>query len=166
MFENLKMKSTNLLKPIFKLSLLTIMAITFITASSTNSYAQAGGQMDGLVEDTKGDLLVVIGGGLAGAVLGLSTLSFVEEPKKHTRNIVVGASIGIIAGVIVVALEQATKSQELIYGGGGADGYASLKDSQGFNTAARSSWHSDVYGSSLPVQTFSSPQFLQYSLSY
>ena len=93
------------------------LVTTFLMTISPKSFAQDG-DIDGLVDDTKNDLLIVVGGGLAGAVLGLSTLSFVEEPKEHTRNIIVGASIGIIAGVGYVAFSQATKSQQMIYGEG------------------------------------------------
>jgi hypothetical protein len=65
------------------------------------------------VYDSKNDLLVVVSGGLAGAVLGLSTLSFVDQPRLHTRNILVGASFGIIIGVIYVAMNQANRSREM-----------------------------------------------------
>lgn len=95
------------------------------------------GDMDQLVSDSKNDLLVVVSGGLAGAILGLSTLSFVEEPKEHTRNILVGASIGIIAGVGYVAFSQANKSRDLLYG---PQSYRSDSD---FGTFARKSWHGE-----------------------
>jgi hypothetical protein len=57
------------------------------------------------------DLMVVAGIGAGGALLGLSTLSFVKEPKDHTDKIITGAAIGIIIGVIVVAVGQADKAQ-------------------------------------------------------
>ena len=104
---------------------------------SNSGHAQTEDDLDGLVADTKSDILVVVGGGLAGAVLGLSTLSFVDEPKDHTRNILVGASIGIIAGVAVVAISQATKSRDLIYGPEDDGEEASLE----FNTRDRKEWH-------------------------
>lgn len=93
------------------------LALTLIVtfSISTSSFAQdADADLDGLVSETKNDLLVVVGAGLAGAILGLSTLSFVEEPKEHTQNIIMGASLGIIAGVAYVAVSQATKSQDLL----------------------------------------------------
>ncbi len=123
--------------------------------------------LDSLVGDTKNDLMIVVGGGLAGAVLGLSTLSFVEEPKEHTRNIVVGASIGIIAGVAVVAFSQATKTQDLIYGSEGEDGYpddASYKDPKEFNTYARNDWHyENINNSYSPII---SPYNIGYNLKF
>ena len=100
-----------------------------------NSFAQNNDNLDGLVDDTKNDLLLVVGGGLAGAILGLSTLSFVDEPKEHTKNIIMGASIGIIAGVAFVAFSQANKTQDMLY----QDAYnGNTKD---FDTYARSGWH-------------------------
>ena len=121
---------------------LAIIFSVISAISANNVFAQSGGELDELVSGTKNDLLVVVGGGLAGAVLGLSTLSFVEEPKKHTRNIIVGASIGIIIGVAYVAMSQATRSQEMIYGDGGEQ--ASLtEDRKGFSTYSRFDWHDE-----------------------
>ena len=105
-----------------------------------SSFSQDSAGLETLVEDTKSDLLIVVGGGLAGAVLGLSTLSFVEEPKKHTRNIVVGASIGVIVGVAVVAFNQANKSRSAIYGSESEEAYYN-EDPKAFDTSRRLSWH-------------------------
>ncbi len=103
----------------------------------SNQLMAQNNNLDSFVDDTKNDFLIVVGGGLAGAVLGLSTLSFVEEPKEHTRNILVGASIGIIAGVAVVAFSQANKTQNMMYGAG----TYMKKDSRAFDSASRASWH-------------------------
>lgn len=123
------------------IKLTTYMLLVFVLVQGTtqNCLAQNNDGLEALVEDTKSDLLIVVGGGLAGAVLGLSTLSFVEEPKEHTRNIVVGASIGIIAGVAYVAFNQANKSREAIYG---IPEEASYKNNpKRFDTSKRVSWH-------------------------
>ena len=107
------------------------------------------GNLDGLVNDTKNDFLVVVGGGLAGAILGLSTLSFVEEPKEHTRNILVGASLGIIAGVGYVAFSQATRTQDMMYGSEGTGAYYKSSTKE-FGTFARSSWHGENVAKTAP----------------
>lgn len=118
-----------------------LLLSVFIMGQFNNAYAQNGEGLDGIVKETKQDVLVVLGAGLAGAVLGLSTLSFVEEPKEHTRNILVGASLGIILGVAVVAINQAKKSRSLIYSSEpGYDEGASLD----FKTFERESWHAEV----------------------
>jgi hypothetical protein len=115
---------------------LVIFCISVILPS--NVWAQADEDIDGLVSDSKNDLLVVVGGGLAGAILGLSTLSFVEEPKEHTKNIMVGAAIGIIAGVGYVAMNQATRSQGMMYG---EEEEASIE----FDTKNRNRWHASSH---------------------
>lgn len=118
-------------------------AVALSVSLSTSAFAQSG-NVDELVAESKNDLLVVVSGGLAGAVLGLSTLSFVEEPKDHTRNILVGASIGIIAGVGYVAFSQANKSRDLLYG----PVESGLRSTKEFDTLARADWHA----SSLPSE--------------
>lgn len=60
-----------------------------------------------LLDQTKSDLYIITAAGLSGAVLGLSTLSFVDEPSKHWSNVWTGAAIGIIGGVVYVAYRQA-----------------------------------------------------------
>lgn len=120
-----------------------------ITLNSALAQEQ-GGDVEAFVSDTKTDLLIVVAGGLAGAVLGLSTLSFVEEPKKHTRNILVGASIGIIAGVGYVALSQATRSRDMFYQGEPETeeepAYGGVNATRDFNTIARLDWHDSSIG--------------------
>ncbi|EQC50652.1 hypothetical protein M901_2401 [Bacteriovorax sp. DB6_IX] len=85
------------------------------------------------VDDSIRDISIIAGTGAAGAVLGLSTLSFVEEPSDHLKNIVVGGAIGIILGVGIVAYGQANKSKGL-YENAALD----LKD---FSTGERKVWH-------------------------
>jgi hypothetical protein len=123
---------------------------------SNFTYAQEGtGESDPLVEDTKNDLMIVMACGVGGAVLGLSTLSFVDEPKKHTKNIVMGAAIGIIIGVGVVGFSQANKSKELFYQDGQPKAYSSPE----FDTAQRSDWHHenliDFSSDEIPVVGYS-----------
>jgi len=86
-----------------------------------------------IVEQSLTDMYTVAGLGAAGAVLGLSTLSFVEEPGDHLKNIVVGAAIGVIAGVGVVAWMQAEKSKQSM----------SSKSTQDFPTSRRVRWHKE-----------------------
>ena len=139
----------------FKNSLVAILFISLLSSQSLMAQTEDG--LDGLVSDTKNDLLVVVGGGLAGAVLGLSTLSFVDEPKDHTRNIIVGASIGIIGAVGYVAFSQANKTSTMIYGDG-EEVY--IRNNKEFNTYARSGWHHKNLG-----ETYT-PILSPYSLAY
>lgn len=138
---------------LFKRYLLLTLALLVLIPQVAFSQAAGGGGGDDLsfVDDTKNDLLVVTACGLGGAVLGLSTLSFVEEPKKHTRNIIVGAALGIIVGVGIVAFNQANKSKDMFFDGeeGGEGGDAAgapaayFTPSEKFDTKDRLAWHND-----------------------
>jgi hypothetical protein len=101
------------------------------TIISPNSMAEG----TSIVDESINDISTVMALGAGGAVLGLSTLSFVDEPKDHLKNIVVGGSIGIIVGVGVVAWRQATKSKGLY------DTNAELNMLE-FSTDERLVWHS------------------------
>ena len=87
--------------------LATLMIIILLTMNPIAAQAQDSG---GLVDDSVRDMTVVFGTGLVGAILGLSTLSFVEEPSEHTKNITVGGAIGIIFGVGIVVFNQASRN--------------------------------------------------------
>ncbi len=119
------------------------LILMILSTLSLNTFAQS--KEDDYAQSTKNDLLLVVGGGLAGAVLGLSTLSFVEEPKDHTRNIVVGAAIGIIAGVAYVAFNQANQSKQLILGPQD-EAYFDPKE---FDTNKRLAWHYEEVNSKI-----------------
>lgn len=130
-----------------KLILMFLIVILSIPQLALAQAAGGGGDDMSFVDDTKNDLLVVTACGLGGAVLGLSTLSFVEEPKKHTRNIIVGAALGIIMGVGVVAFNQANKSKGMFFEGeeGAEEGApaAYYTPSEKFDTKDRLAWHYD-----------------------
>ncbi len=78
---------------------------------STSALSQEAESAEGLMGQTMQDIMVVVGIAGAGAILGLSTLSFVDEPSDHFQNIIIGASLGTIIGVAVVAYTQASASQ-------------------------------------------------------
>ena len=86
--------------------LFTLMATLLIYGSA--AFAQQNA--DTIIDDSIRDISLVVGAGAVGAVLGLSTLSFVDKPSEHTRNIAVGGALGIVVGVAVVIFSQATRS--------------------------------------------------------
>lgn len=96
------------------------------------AFAQDDGD-DNLVKNTQNDILLVAAAGAAGAVLGLSTLSFVDKPSRHLSNVWTGAALGVIAGVIFVAYNSAQRGQEDLQ----SDEEASLD----FNSQERVAWH-------------------------
>ena len=96
------------------LSLLLLMLFVlqpFTLASSAETQEVSNGS---LVDDSIKDLSIVLGSGFVGTILGLSTLSFVDTPSKHTKNIAVGGAIGIVIGVGVVVFGQVTRSTSVI----------------------------------------------------
>lgn len=101
---------------------------------SVSAFAQGTSEDDELIKNTQNDILIVAGAGAAGAVLGLSTLSFVETPSRHISNIWTGAALGVIAGVIWVAYNSAQRGQEDLQSD---DEEASLD----FNSSERVAWH-------------------------
>lgn len=115
----------------FGLPLVLALCLT-LGGFSPPALAQDKAGADQILADTKADMLTVVGVGLAGAVLGLSTLSFYSEPKDHFKNILVGGAIGIIIGVGLVAYNQATKSRDTFYQSGEEE-EASLKFSPQFD---------------------------------
>lgn len=129
-----------------------VLSLTLIT---NTVFAQDDGD---IVKDSLRDISIVAGTGLGGAVLGLSTLSFVEEPKEHLDNILIGGSIGIIVGVAIVAWGQATKSKGLY------EDNAQVKNSD-FGTFARSSWHQAEYTKNVGALT-KAPSYFNYSFTF
>lgn len=112
------------MKKIF--SLFLSLSLFFVTAGASLARAE-----DDLIKNTQTDIMLVAGAGAAGAILGLSTLSFVDKPSKHLSNIWTGAAIGVIVGVIFVAYNSAQKNSE------------DLQASKDFNSQERFAWHSD-----------------------
>lgn len=92
-------------------------------------------QANDIVEDSVRDFTTVMVIGAGGAILGLSTLSFVEKPKNHLRNILIGGAVGIIVGVGYVAYKQANTSKAII------ESSSIQFDAEEFSTVARSHWH-------------------------
>lgn len=84
-----------------------------------------------IITKTQNDLLIVAAAGGAGAVLGLSTLSFVDKPSQHISNIWTGAAIGVIAGVVFVAYDSAQRGTE------------DLQSSKEFSSFERVAWHQE-----------------------
>jgi len=121
-----------------------LLTLAFVLPHS--AWAQDANSNEDIVESTRNDLLMVAGGGVVGAVLGLSTLSFYDKPSKHVSNIWTGAAIGIIGGVIIVALGHAQKTQEDLT-------TYSPKVTPEFSTQAREDWHFTHIADSSNVRT-------------
>lgn len=112
-----------------KLITLLLSLQIFLTTAAVNP-ALAQDEED-FVKSTQDDLILVGAAGVGGAILGLSTLSFVDKPSKHVSNIWTGAALGIIAGVLFVAYNSAARGSE------------DLQSSSEFNSSERFAWHSE-----------------------
>lgn len=58
---------------------------------------------------TRKQLATIVFAGLAGAILGLSTLSFYGRPQENLSNIAFGFAFGIIGGTIFTTYKAATQ---------------------------------------------------------
>lgn len=94
-----------------RMTSLIVLASLMLTVAPANAQDATAGGPDGPLTD----LYIVLGAGAAGAILGLSTLSFVDEPTKNLKNVSMGAAIGIILGVGIVIYNQATKTSTKMY---------------------------------------------------
>lgn len=130
-------------------------------AYAQNAGADAGGaNSENMFEDSMKDVYTVVGVGIGGAVLGLSTLSFAEEPKDNLKNVVTGGAIGIIVGVAIVAYKHATKSSTKYK----ENAYRPV-DLKDFSTDERLRWHKDKALVSFYQKGVSIPQFT-YQVSF
>ncbi|MBX3039876.1 MAG: hypothetical protein KF789_04095 [Bdellovibrionaceae bacterium] len=77
-----------------KVWILTLVCSCFCLSSAV---AQVPSQNENLRSWKRGAAIVMFSG-LAGGVLGLSTLSFYGNPEEHTENVTTGALIGMLGG--------------------------------------------------------------------
>lgn len=68
--------------------------VVFFISSLAGAQTTSSTSMTGV----RRGVAVVMFAGLAGAVIGLSTLSFYGEPQEHIGNIWTGLAIGVLAG--------------------------------------------------------------------
>ncbi len=81
-----------------------LLALTVISSSLTMpSLSLAQGTNQAASEEmggTRKQIATIIFAGLAGAVLGLSTLSFYGRPQDKLSNIAIGFAVGVIGGTV------------------------------------------------------------------
>jgi hypothetical protein len=101
------------------LSFKIIMAsILFLTSFPVSSFAQKGGipQEQTELTGTRKQLATIIFSGLAGAILGLSTLSFYGRPQEKLNNIAIGAALGIFTGAAYTTYRAAKAPYDVYQG--------------------------------------------------
>ncbi|MBL6991378.1 MAG: hypothetical protein ISR65_16465 [Bacteriovoracaceae bacterium] len=146
----------------YKLARQNIMRLILIATLLMGSMdAWSAPSDEQLLEDSYEDAQIVFWGGAIGAILGLSTLSFVQEPNKHIKSIIVGLSLGIVVGVAIVAWDQANKSKAMYL----QKGAFSPQSNPDFPTDQRLSWHNENHASFLTHDTALIPQ-IAYTFSF
>lgn len=101
-----------IMNKMFNSLVVLIVAISLLAPSSKVSAQEAGNA--GLLDESLQDLTVVFGTGAVGAILGLSTLSFADQPKDKLKNVAIGGAVGVVIGVGIVIFGQASRSQNSI----------------------------------------------------
>ena len=90
--------------------LISLLLSTVIIFSLPNlSYAQGLDHAPPAPSGPRKQLATIVFAGLAGAILGLSTLSFYGRPQDKLSNIAVGFAVGIIGGTMYTTYKTATQ---------------------------------------------------------
>lgn len=96
----------------------SLVLLCLMFSLSTPAYAQVppggpnGAESKSELKGTRKQLATIIFSGLAGAILGLSTLSFYGRPQEHLSNIAVGFAVGTIAGTIYTTYKAANAPRD------------------------------------------------------
>ena len=139
--------------------LFSAFSLLFVSTPVLAQDAAAGGEST-YFEDSFRDISIVGATAIGGAVLGLSTLSFVEEPGDHLKNILVGSAVGIIIGVGLVAYMAATKNKGIIEEGS----ILNPNNDAQFATVTRTQWHTSKHNSNNKKQR--DPSLLGYQFTF
>jgi len=94
--------------------LVLLLSLCLLTAAPA-AYAQQPGQST-VTAGPRRQLANIVFAGLAGAVLGLSTLSFYGRPQDRLANIPVGFAVGAICGTMFTTYKAVADPREF-YGG-------------------------------------------------
>ena len=111
------------------------LLVFFVWVTSSSLFAQDQEKRMSVFEEAKNDAHIILGTTAAGAVIGLSTLSFSSDPGEDVDHIIVGGALGIIVGVVMVTWKQLDQKQQFY------ERNNSHTDYSGFTTAQRLAWH-------------------------
>ena len=97
------------LKPVALFLVLILLGTSF---HPNVAFAQPTAGQNSANTGAQKHLSTIVFAGVAGAILGLSTLSFYGRPQERLSHIAIGAAIGIIGGTMVSTYRAATESSE------------------------------------------------------
>jgi hypothetical protein len=92
------------------LSLSLVVAAPTVFAADPAPKQEKAGQST--TQGPRRHLTTIVFAGLAGAILGLSTLSFYGRPQDKLSNVPAGAAIGVIIGAIYTTYKAAAEPKE------------------------------------------------------
>jgi hypothetical protein len=87
--------------------ILCLAIVSFVPV--TKAVAQTPNEEKAELSGTRKQLATIIFSGLAGAILGLSTLSFYGRPQDNLDNIAIGFAVGVIGGAVYTTYQAATR---------------------------------------------------------
>src|SRR6202000_2825400 len=93
----------------YKVTAVIVLCLS-LAFSASPVWAQGSGgssRASGKGGGPKKQITIIVFSGLAGAILGLSTLSFYGRPQDKLSNIAVGFALGIITGTIYTTYQAA-----------------------------------------------------------
>lgn len=99
-----------------------ILILTFVVAATLPeaSFAQATGGANSQKSSSSGgpkrQLGIIVFSGVAGGLLGLSTLSFYGRPQDKLANIAIGFALGIIGGAVYTTYKAASAPRDFYRG--------------------------------------------------
>ncbi len=81
-----------------------------VAQSSASAGSSGGDSKDENPFDAKEAFGTILVAGLVGGILGISTLSFYDQPNKHVKNVTYGAGLGMIGAALYMTLSIASSS--------------------------------------------------------
>lgn len=92
-------------------NLIVSLTIILNLVLAPHAFAQRANNQANMSGPSK-HLSTIVFAGVAGAVLGLSTLSFYGRPQEKLTHIAIGAAIGIIGGAMYTTVKAATEPKD------------------------------------------------------
>lgn len=119
-------KLSNFIGGKLKILIHLLIILSFLVGYQPYSYGQTAGAEIGTEQppasaSPRKQLATIIFAGLAGSILGLSTLSFYGRPQDKLANIAIGFALGVVGGFIYVTYT-AVEDPNRFYGSPGATG--------------------------------------------
>lgn len=99
----------------------TFFTLLFFTCGQVADVAEAQTPRPPVASRSSGrgpqkQIATIVMSGLAGAMLGMSTLSFYGRPQDNLTNIAVGFAVGIIIGTTYTTYQATTQTREFYRG--------------------------------------------------